>query len=70
MSSSTLPAGWARPASASKWHYFPAGEPRSLCMQWALVGERDDSDDDSPQNCASCRRKVKALRRAGQDGAA
>lgn len=68
MSTSTLPAGWAKPGagmnSATKWHYFPAGEIRSLCNKWAFVGEREDSYDESFQNCAECRRKVKALRTA------
>lgn len=61
-----LPAGWARPATAQKHHYFPASELRSLCMRWMFgTGDgdaRDDRWDDHGGNCAECKRKVKAYR--------
>lgn len=52
-------AGWARPTDrASKWHYFPDGEARSLCGRYLLLaGERGSGNDSSSDNCSVCRRK-------------
>ena len=52
-----LTAGWTRPGASKKWHYFQAGAKTSLCGKWMFVGERDDSDHDSPENCAECKRR-------------
>lgn len=56
--------GWANPrpfAGNGKFHYFDEG--RSLCRKWMkLGGEFEDDKDDHPDNCATCKKKVKALR--------
>lgn len=51
--------GWACPtARALKWHYFPAGEKKSLCGKYLLLaGGRYPGNDNSPDNCLACRRK-------------
>lgn len=51
--------GWKRPAYARKWHFF-AGDGRSLCGGWMTLGNSGEmGDDDSPGNCAKCRRVLK-----------
>lgn len=54
--SNKLPAGWALPSNLRKWHYFSAGEMRSLCQSVFFGGERFDDKHDSPDNCAQCKR--------------
>lgn len=47
--------GWSRPLNSRKWHYFRGG--RSLCCKWAYFNEElEQGLDDSPDNCAVCRR--------------
>lgn len=54
-----LKAGWARPGLSRKFHYFPAGELRSLCNRWLFAGDyREDEYDDHEDNCAACMRRV------------
>lgn len=55
-----LPAGWAFPHGATKAHYFEAEGTRSLCGRWGQFDGRVRTPDDhrSPDDCASCRRKV------------
>ena len=50
-----LKEGWFRPWESKKWHYFRAG--RSLCGKWGFPGELSNGMDNSPDNCADCRRK-------------
>lgn len=59
-----LPAGWAKPANATKWHYFPVSSIMSLCFRWMAgeLGGRDDTNDGHKDNCVICQRKVKELR--------
>ena len=52
--------GWAKPGRSKKWHFFT--DMRSLCMKWALAGPREQGDDDSPDNCAECKRRLAARR--------
>lgn len=64
---SDLTAGWARPGLGVKWHYFLAGDTRSLCSKWLYFGPREEGNDGSPDNCADCRKrklKVKGVAHA------
>ena len=58
--------GWGWPADAKKAHYFilKYGEQwnTSLCDRWAYGGNLEDSNDDSPDNCKACLRKLKKMR--------
>lgn len=65
MSENKIPAGWDIPGLSKKFHYFPDGEITSLCGKWMLnnTGNREDSHDDHPDNCAACKKKIKALRK-------
>lgn len=50
--------GWAWLSNSPKWHYFVAG--RSLCGKWLMVsGDLEQGKDNSPDNCAICRRELK-----------
>jgi hypothetical protein len=57
--------GWTKRwlPRAKKWHYFNESY-QSLCGKWELEGTVTlvDSDDDSLDNCAVCRRRVAKLR--------
>jgi len=52
--------GWNYLINSRKWHYFV--DRRSLCGRWAMFfGDNHDAqlgDNDSPVNCAACRRAV------------
>ncbi len=54
--------GWNYLINSPKWHFFKA-DGRSLCGRW-LTFARDHhaSGDDSPDNCAACKKKVVKLR--------
>ncbi|GAI42565.1 unnamed protein product, partial [marine sediment metagenome] len=47
-------------ANSRKAHYFIDG--RSLCGKWLFFGALYDSNDNSPDNCTSCKKAVKKLR--------
>lgn len=50
--------GWAD-VGAGRWHYIkPDG--RSLCGRWMHLGRSplEQGGDDSPDNCAECRRRL------------
>lgn len=47
--------GWCQPWKSRKWHYFRNG--RSLCGKWGFPGRLTAGMDDSPDNCAVCKRK-------------
>lgn len=51
--------GWTWLQNAKKWHYFVDGE--SLCGRYMLLAIPDlqQGNDDSPDNCVTCRRKLK-----------
>ena len=56
--------GWTWLTNSRKWHYFK-GSRRSLCGRFLLMGKMDDleeGNDDSPDNCAACRRKLAKIR--------
>lgn len=52
-----LIAGWGFPLNARRAHYYPAGELRSLCGTSMYGGSREDSNHDSADNCAQCRKR-------------
>jgi hypothetical protein len=48
--------GWSR--TPGKWHYFTA-DGISLCRKWHhFIAPREAGNDDSPDNCAECRRRL------------
>jgi len=56
--------GWTNfGGQSSKWHYI-AAEERSLCRKWAIwkTHELQQGNDDSPDNCAACKKRLTALR--------
>lgn len=60
---SNFKPGWNWLHNARKWHYFVAG--KSLCRGYMVFGSNEDSrddNDDSPDNCAKCRRLLAARR--------
>lgn len=50
--------GWNWLLNSSKWHYFRGG--RSLCGNWLGLGltEYQQGNDESPDNCKACRKKL------------
>lgn len=52
--------GWALPAFSRKWHYFV--DSFSMCREWLFSGPVEQGNDDSPDNCAVCARKLKKLK--------
>jgi len=60
--------GWSFPANSKKAHYFLANEIRSLCMKWMYAGEREDSKDDSLDNCKDCIKRLAAMRKKQAKG--
>ena len=57
--------GWNWLSNTPKWHYFLDG--RSLCGKWLGLGlgktcDDDPKTDNSPDNCAACRKKVAKVR--------
>lgn len=59
--------GWGSPASSRKAHYFII-EPgcviaNSLCGKWGFYGgPTEPANDDSPDNCSPCKKKLKRIR--------
>ena len=52
--------GWGYPANSRKAHYFVKN--RSLCGKMLYFGDLEDSNDDSSDNCTSCKKAVKKRR--------
>jgi hypothetical protein len=50
--------GWTWLMDSRRWHYFREG--RSLCNCFLLWGkpELEQGENDSPSNCAVCKRKL------------
>lgn len=50
--------GWTYLLNSRKWHYFINGI--SLCRKFMLISrpELEQGNDDSPDNCAACRKKL------------
>lgn len=63
MSAAKKPEGWSWLFGTRKWHYFTA-DGRSLCGKWLKLlmtaSSLEQGCDDSPDNCAACRRKLAA----------
>lgn len=54
--------GWVWFLNSRKAHYI-GSDGRSLCGKWAYLGSSfEQGKDNSPDNCASCKRKLKKLR--------
>ena len=58
--------GWSWLRNSEKWHYFVGG--RSLCGKWMglRLGELEQGNDESMDNCTACkkalsRRRAKSL---------
>lgn len=60
--------GWGNLFNSRKWHYFIEG--KSLCGKWMLMGNGNlvDGQNDSPDNCAACRKKLAARSTWAQGG--
>ena len=56
-------SGWTWLHNSRKWHYFHY-DRTSLCGKFMLLGKTrlEQGNDDSPDNCAVCKRKLKRLR--------
>lgn len=56
--------GWTWLSNSTKWHYFVDGI--SLCGKWRLLvtGDLEQGKDDSPDNCAACKKKKAARDKA------
>lgn len=66
MTNLTVAAGWGKPGASKKWHYFDNDEI-SICRKWwALLVDLDNTNDDSPDNCAECKRRKAKLDAANQ----
>ena len=60
--------GWGFPFRSRKTHYFTE-DGRSLCGGWAFYrGDLKQGNDNSPDNCTACKRKLKELRERGELG--
>lgn len=55
------PEGWGGLVNSRKWHYFKG--IKSLCGRWMCLSlvDLEQGNDDSPSNCAACRKKLKKL---------
>lgn len=48
--------GWGHPLIGRKWHYFVGGI--SLCGRYRYMGELEQGNDTSPDNCVTCARRM------------
>ena len=48
--------GWGWPENSRKAHYFVDG--RSLCKRWLFLGLVEQGNDNSPDNCPTCMKKL------------
>lgn len=54
--------GWGWPTASRKAHYFV--NATSLCGRWGIFrGELYQGNDDSPDNCAECKRLLEERRK-------
>ena len=51
--------GWTWLVNSRKWHYFTQ-DKLSLCGKFMLLslGALEAGNDDSPDNCAACKKKL------------
>jgi len=52
-------SGWGWPVYSKKAHYFVDG--RSLCGKWLYLGSLEQGNDDSRDNCAECKKRLKRV---------
>ena len=53
--------GWVWFVNSRKAHYVRDG--RSLCGGWVYLGRSfEQGNDDSPDNCAACKRKLEKMK--------
>ena len=48
--------GWGFPLNTRKAHYFD-NDAISMCGKWMYMGQLEDNNHTSPDNCAICKRK-------------
>lgn len=53
--------GWGFPINSKKAYYFVNG--MALCNKWMYLGELEQGNNDSPDNCSVCRKKLERRRR-------
>jgi hypothetical protein len=63
---SEIKRGWGKPGFGRKWHYFdernPDGLSFSLCGNVGFYyGPLEEGNDNSPDNCAECKRRKAKL---------
>ncbi len=59
--------GWMWIYGTTKWHYFIKPGMMSLCGKWMAVPiDLQQGNDDSPDNCKVCLRRLNALRLSGK----
>jgi len=58
--------GWGWPVSSKKAHYFVnRGSTlwkEALCGRWIFFEPVEQGNDDSPDNCAECKKRLKRRR--------
>ena len=62
-----LPNGWGHSPASRKWHYFD-DDSFSLCRKIGFYsGPTVKGEDDNPDNCAECKRRLKKLQLTKSD---
>jgi hypothetical protein len=61
-------SGWVKMENSRKWHYFASGDNdmTSLCGKFMMLRKPaiiEEGNDDSPDNCSACRRKLRFYRK-------
>ena len=69
-------AGWKLISGSTKWHYFN-NEERSLCRNFGalslngpidgLESDLEPGHDDSPANCAKCKRRLNTIKDTAEE---
>lgn len=58
--------GWNWLINSPKWHYFKS-DGVSLCGRWIMFSNTfEQGNDNSPDNCAACRKKLQKLKEQAQ----
>lgn len=48
--------GWGWPSNSRKAHYFNG--VYSLCRRWMFFGPLENGNNESPDNCLECRKRI------------
>ena len=51
-----MAGGWGWPSNSKKAHYVVEG--RSLCGKWLYLGQLEQGNDGSPDNCTACKKAL------------